>query len=211
MVDPGIAAAEEARLWRFMLERAVHDLNNQLGGILSITEAHLARAIEDPEVRDSLELINGGARAGRDLLLAVTEALAADSGDPEVTSLRNLLAYLHDNLKLFLPRRTELVARPARSEGLVKVNAKALFARLLILVESELSNPNQPAWKGELALKFRSKTGWLIFRSQNRGGAAPSALCNRLFSSLRPPLAGYRFKEEATEFEVALGCELLSG
>jgi hypothetical protein len=211
MEDPGITAAEEARLWRFMLERAVHDLNNQLGGILSITEAHLARAIEEPELRDSLELINGGARAGRDLLLAVTEALVADSGGAELTSLGDLLAYLHDNLKLFLPRRTELIARPAGAEGLVKVNAKALFARLLILIESELSNPNQRTWKGELALKSRSKTGWLIFRSQNRSSAAPSALCNRLFSSMRPPLAGYRFKEEPTEFEVALGCELLSG
>ncbi|MBV9273106.1 MAG: hypothetical protein JO333_04370 [Verrucomicrobia bacterium] len=103
MEDPGISAAEEAHLWRFVAERAIHDLNNQLGGILSITQAHLARPIEDSELRDSLELINGGARAGRDLLLAMAEVLAAGGGAPDVISLENLLAYLHGNLKLFYP------------------------------------------------------------------------------------------------------------
>ena len=211
MEDPGISAAEEAHLWRFVAERAIHDLNNQLGGILSITQAHLARPIEDSELRDSLELINGGARAGRDLLLAMAEVLAAGGGAPDVISLENLLAYLHGNLKLFLPRCTELIAHSGDADAAVKVNPKALLVRVLILVESELSNLDQPTWKGELTLKARSKTGWLILRFQNRSRVAPSALCKRLFSSMRPPLSGYRFIETATEFEVALGFETVKG
>jgi len=209
MVYSAVAAPKEARLWRFVLERAVHDLNNNVGGVLSLVEAHLSRKIDDPELRQSLELIGESVCEGRDLLAGITDLLAAVDSSSEPMPLRELLAYTHDRLRLFLPRRLALSVRPSEGDAVVKVDAKGLLIRLLLLMENDLANDERTSWAGELMFKVESTVGWLIYRSTNRTGAGQSALCQDLFSSLHPPLARFSCREQSGEFEVAMGFEVV--
>src|SRR5260370_14188579 len=96
-------ADSDARLWRFVLERAVRELNNRVGGILSISETHLSRRIENRELRESLELIRDGAKAGSDFVMAMADLLAAEESGPELTRLTAFQTYLRTNMRLFLP------------------------------------------------------------------------------------------------------------
>src|ERR1700756_2477004 len=94
-------------VWRFVLERAVHEFNNRVGGILSVSEAHLSRRIDNRELRESLHLIRDGARAASEFVVTIADLLTAEEGDPEMTRLRNLRANLVPKLRLFHTSRHE--------------------------------------------------------------------------------------------------------
>jgi len=91
----------DTQVWRFVLERAVHEFNNRVGGILSVSDAHLARRIENRELRQSLELIRDGAKAASDFVVTMADLLAAEETDPEPTRLSDLQTYLRTRLAFF--------------------------------------------------------------------------------------------------------------
>src|SRR6202050_2441991 len=89
-------------VWRFVRERAVHEFNNRVGGILSVSEAHLTRRIENRELRESLVLIRDGAQAASEFVVTMVDLLAADETAPEMTRLSDLRAYLRPKPAFFL-------------------------------------------------------------------------------------------------------------
>ena len=206
MEETSIVDSAESRLWRFVLGRAVHDLNNCVGGILSVTETHLARQIDDPELRESLELVGQSGRAGWDLIVAVTDLLTAEDGAAELTRLSDLLAYLARGLKLFLPRGIEVATPSFEGDTTVRVNAKLLLVKLLALIQSDSGNNHRSAAsQRELALTLEPSVAWLIYRSTNRSGPELTSLSRALFSQIQPALKGLKQHEQKTEFEMALG------
>src|ERR1700739_3002045 len=90
-------------VWRCVLERTVHEFNNRVGGILSVSEAHLSRRIDNRELRESLHLIRDGAQAASEFVLTIADLLTAEDGEPEMMRLSDLRGHLLPKLRLFLP------------------------------------------------------------------------------------------------------------
>ena len=195
----------DAQLWRFVLERAVHEFNNRVGGILSVSDAHLARRIENRELRQSLELIRDGAKAASDFVVTMADLLAAEETDPEPTRLSDLQTYIRTKLAFFLPRHLEISAIPCAQELVIRVNDKLLLFNLLALLQKELEGQPSASFSLELALKVEASAGWLNYRSANRTGPALTEYCRTLFSRMRPSLAGLDIEETTSEFKVGIG------
>jgi hypothetical protein len=194
----------DAQLWRFVLERAVHELNNRVGGILSVSETHLSHTIDDSEIRQSLELIRDGAQAASDFVVAIIDLLAAEEGAADLIRLSELRDYLRTRLALFLPRHIQLITPPYTSDVVVRANTKLLFFKFLALVEKQLVEQPLPSFSVELALNVEGSTGWLTYRSSGQSGAL-QAICKSLFSRMKPALIGFNVQEKPPEFQVAIG------
>ena len=198
-------ADSDARLWRFVLGRAVHEFNNRVGGILSISDTHLSRRIENRELRESLELIRDGAKAASDFVMAMADLLAAEESGPELIRLSDLQTYLRTKLRLFLPSHLQLIASAPAKDMVVRVNDKLLLFNLLTLLQKEQEGDQPASISVELALKVEASAGWLIYRASNRTGPVQSEFCRALFSKMRPSPIGLDIEETASEFKVGIG------
>ena len=193
-------------VWRFVLERAVHEFNNRVGGILSVSEAHLSRRIENRELRESLNLIRDGAQAASEFVVTMVDLLTAEEGGPEMTRLSDLRTQLLPKLRLFLPSRIHINAPPCSSDAVVRVNANQLLFNLLALIQHELAEEPPASFSLELPLKVESSIGWLIYHSTGgRPGAVPAELCKSVFARMRPSLRRLDIQEKSSELEVAVG------
>ena len=195
----------DTQLWRFVLERAVHEFNNRVGGILVLSDTHLARRIENRELRQSLELIRDGAKAASDFVVTMADLVAAEETGPGLTRLSDLQTYLRTKLTLFLPRRLEISASPCEQDMVIRVNDKLLLLNFLALLQKELEGHPSASFSLELALKVEASSGWLNYRSTNRTGPALSEFCRSLFSRMRPSLVGLDIEETVSEFKVGIG------
>ena len=193
-------------VWRFVLERAVHEFNNRVGGILSVSDAHLSRRIENRELRESLHLIRDGAQAASEFVVTMADLLTAEEGPPEMMRLSDLRAYLLLKLRLFLPRHIQINTPPCSSDAVIRVNAKQLLFNLLALLQSELSGEPPASFVLELAIKGEGSVGWFVYRlTGGRVGAAPAEFYKSVFSKMRPLLRGLDIQEKPSELEVAVG------
>ncbi|MBV8228250.1 MAG: hypothetical protein JO232_24005 [Verrucomicrobia bacterium] len=198
--------ASGSPVWRFVLERAVHEFNNRVGGILSVSEAHLSRRIDNRELRESLHLIRDGAQAASEFVVTIAELLTAEEGEPEMTRLSDLRGNLLPKLRLFLPSRIQISAPPCSGDAVIRVNANQLLFNLLTLLEHELSEEPPPSFLFELVLKVEGPIGWLIYHSTGgNAGAAQAGFCETVFSRMRPSLSGLDIQEKPSELEVAMG------
>jgi len=198
-------ADSDARLWRFVLGRAVHELNNRVGGILSISDTHLSRRIENRELQESLELIRDGAKAASDFVMAMADLLAAEESGPELIRLSDLQTYLRTKLRLFFPSHLPLIASSHAKDMVVRVNDKLLLFNLLAFLQKELEEDQPASISVELALKVEASAGWLIYRASNRTGPAQTEFCRALFSKMRPSPIGLDIEETPSEFKVGIG------
>ncbi|MBV8278076.1 MAG: hypothetical protein JO170_22825 [Verrucomicrobia bacterium] len=197
-------------VWKFVLERAVHEFNNRVGGILSVSEAHLSRRIDNRELRESLHLIRDGAQAASEFVVTMAELLTAEEGAPEMTRLSDLRAYLLPKLRLFLPSRIQIHAPAFVGDAVIRVNANQLLFDLLALLQHELSGEPPASFLLELALKVEGSIGWLIYHSTgDREGAAQADFCKTVFSNMTPSLSGLDIQEKPSELEVAVGFPLV--
>jgi hypothetical protein len=193
-------------VWRFVLERAVHEFNNRVGGILSVSEAHLSRRIDNRELRESLHLIRDGAQAASEFVGTMVDLLTAEEGGPEVTRLSDLRAQLLPKLRLFLPSRIQINAPPCSGDAVIRVNANQLLFNLLALMQLELAGEPPASFSLELPLKVEGSIGWLIYHSAGgRPGAVQAQFCKAVFSKMRPSLRRLDIQEKASELEVAVG------
>jgi hypothetical protein len=193
-------------VWRFVLERAVHEFNNRVGGILSVSEAHLTRRIDNRELRESLLLIRDGAQAASEFVVTMVDLLAADETGPEMTRLSDLRAYLVPKLQLFLPRHITINTPAGSGDVIIRVNAKQVLFNLLALLQNERCGEPPASFSLELALKVDGPIGWLIYRSTGgRGGSGQGEFCNAVFSKMKPSLSDLDIREKPSELEVAIG------
>ena len=193
-------------VWRFVLERAVHEFNNRVGGILSVSEAHLSRRIDNRELRESLHLIKDGAQAASECVGTIVDLLTAEEGAPEMTRLSDLRAQLLPKLRLFLPSRIQIDAPPCSGDAVIRVNANQLLFNLLALIQHELAEEPPASFSLEVPLKVESSIGWLIYHSTGgRPGAVPAELCKTVFARMRPSLRSLDIQEKSSELEVAVG------
>jgi len=193
-------------VWRFVLERAVHEFNNRVGGILSVSDVHLARRIENRQLRESLQLIRDGAQAASEFAVTMADLLTAEESPPEVMGLGDLRAYLFSKLRLFLPRHIRISTPACSGDAVISVNAKQLLFNLLAVLQSELSGEPPVSFLLELALKVEGSIGWLIYHSTGGGaGAAQAEFCKTVFSKMRPSLIGLDIQEKPSQLEVAVG------
>jgi hypothetical protein len=198
-------------VWRFVLERAVHEFNNRVGGILSVSEAHLSRRIDNRELRESLHLIKEGAQAASEFVVTIADLLTAEEGDPEMTRLSDLRANLLPKLRLFLLSRIQIKAPPCSADAVIRVNANQLLFNLLALLEHELSGEPPASFLLELALKVEGPSGWLIYHSTGgHAGAGQTEFCETVFSRMRRSLSGLDIQEKPSELEVAVGFPVVS-
>jgi hypothetical protein len=193
-------------VWRFVLERAVHEFNNRVGGILSVSDAHLSRRIDNRELRESLVLIRDGAQAASEFVVTMVDLLAADENAPEMTRLSDLRAYLLPKLQLFLPRHITIDTPAASGDVIIKVNAKQVLFNLLALLQNELSGEPPASFSLGLALKVEGPIGWLIYRSTGgREGSGQADFCKAVFCKMKPALSGLDIREKPSGLEVAIG------
>jgi hypothetical protein len=198
-------------VWRFVLERAVHEFNNRVGGILSVSEAHLSRRIDNREVRESLHLIKDGAQAASEFVVAITDLLTAEEGAPEMTRLTDLRARLLPKLRLFLPSRIQIKAPPCADDAVIRANANQLLFNLLALIQHELWGEPPASFSLELPLRTEGSIGWLIYHSTGgRLGGEQTQFCATVFSKMRPSLSGLDIREKPSELEVAVGFPVVS-
>jgi hypothetical protein len=193
-------------VWRFVLERAVHEFNNRVGGILSVSDAHLNRRIDNRELRESLLLIRDGAQAASEFVVTMVDLLAADETGPEMTRLSDLRAYLLPKLQLFLPRHITINTPVSSHDVVIRVNAKQVLFNLLALLQKGLSGEPPASFLLELSLKVEGPIGWLIYHST--GGRAVSGqaeFSKAVFSKMKPSLSGLDIREKPSELEVAMG------
>jgi hypothetical protein len=195
-------------VWRFVLERAVHEFNNRVGGILSVSDAHLSRRIENRELRESLWLIRDGAQAASEFVVTMADLLTADETAPEMTRLSDLREYLVAKLQLFLPRHIQIKRPAGPSDAVIRVNAKQLLFCLLALLQKELSGKQPASFLLELSIKVEGSIGWLVYRSAGRTGGVQAEFCKTVFSKMRTSLSRLDIQGKPSEFEVALGFPL---
>jgi hypothetical protein len=193
-------------VWRFVLERAVHEFNNRVGGILSVSEAHLSRRIENRELRESLNLIRDGAQAASEFVVTMVDLLTAEEGTLEMTRLSDLRTQLLPKLRLFLPSRIQISAPPCSGDAVIRVNGNQLLFNLLALIQHELAGEPPASFSLELPLKVEGSVGWLIYHSTGgRPGAVPAEFCKTVFSRMRPSLRRLDIQEKSSELQVAVG------
>jgi hypothetical protein len=193
-------------VWRFVLERAVHEFNNRVGGILSVSDAHLNRRIDNRELRESLLLIRDGAQAASEFVVTMVDLLAADETGPEMTRLSDLRAYLLPKLQLFLPRHITINTPVSSHDVVIRVNAKQVLFNLLALLQNELSGEPPASFLLELSLKVEGPIGWLIYHSTGgRAGSGQAEFSKAVFSKMKPSLSGLDIREKPSELEVAMG------
>jgi hypothetical protein len=192
-------------VWRFVLERAVHEFNNRVGGILSVSDAHLSRRIENRELRESLQLIRDGAQAASEFVETMVELLTADETTPEMTRLSDLREYLLARLQLFLPRHIQIKTPAGSGDAVIRVNANRLLFCLLALLQKELSGEQRASFSFELSIKVEGSIGWLVYRSTGHTGGVRAEFCRSLFSQMRPLLRRLEVQEKPAEFEIAIG------
>jgi hypothetical protein len=193
-------------VWRFVLERAVHEFNNRVGGILSVSEAHLSRRIENRELRESLNLIRDGAQAASEFVVTMVDLLTAEEGGPEMARLSDLRAQLLPKLRLFLPSRIHINDPPCSGDTVIRVNANQLLFNLLALIQHELAEEPPASFSLELVLKVESSIGWLIYHTTGgRPGAVPAEFCKTVFATMRSSLRRLDIQEKSSELEVAVG------
>ena len=193
-------------VWRFVLERAVHEFNNRVGGILSVSEAHLSRRIENRELRESLNLIRDGAQAASEFVVTMVDLLTAEEGAPEMTRLSDVRTQLLPKLRLFLPSRIQINAPPCSGDAVIRVNANQLLFNLLALIQHELAGEPPASFSLELPLKVEGSIGWLIYHSTGANpGAVPAEFCKTIFARMRPSLRRLDIQEKSSELEVAVG------
>jgi hypothetical protein len=193
-------------VWRFVLERAVHEFNNRVGGILSVSDAHLSRRIENRELRESLQLIRDGARAASEFVVTMVDLLAAEESAPEMMCLSDLRAYVLSKLRLFLPRHIQINTPACSRDAVISVNAKQLLFNLLALLQNDLSVEPPASFLLELALKVEGSVGWFIYHSTGGGaGAAQAEFCKTVFSKMEPSLSGLDIQEKPPQLKVAVG------
>jgi hypothetical protein len=196
----------DSPVWRFVLERAVHEFNNRVGGILSVSEAHLSRRIENRELRESLNLIRDGAQAASEFVVTMVDLLTAEEGGPEMTRLSDLRTQLLPKLRLFLPSRIHINNPPCSGDAVIRVNANQLLFNLLALIQHELAEEPPASFSLELVLKVESSIGWLIYHSTGgRPGAVPAEFCKTVFATMRSSLRRLDIQEKSSELEVAVG------
>jgi len=197
-------------VWRFVLERAVHEFNNRVGGILSVSDAHLSRRIENRELRESLHLIRDGAQAASEFVVTMTDLLTAEESAREMMALSDLRTYLLPKLRLFLPSRIRINAPAGSGDAVIRVNAKQLLFNLLALLQNELSGEPPASFVLELALKIEGSIGLLIYHSSGgRTIAEQAEFYKTVFSKMRPSLSGLDIQEKPSELEVAVGFPLV--
>ena len=195
-----------ALVWRFVLERAVHEFNNRVGGILSVSEAHLSRRIENRELHESLQLIRDGAQAASEFVMTMADLLAAEETGPDMMCLSDLRAYLLSKLRLFLPRHVQINTPACSVDAVIRVNAKQLLFKLLALLQNDLSGEPPASFLLELALKVEGSVGWLIYHSTGGGaGVSQAEFCKAVFSKMKPSLSGLDIQEKPSQLEVAVG------
>jgi hypothetical protein len=192
-------------VWRFVLERAVHEFNNRVGGILSVSDAHLSRRIENRELRESLWLIRDGAKAASEFVVTMVDLLTADETGPELTRLSDLREYLVAKLRLFLPRHIQIKTPPGSGDAVIRVNVKRVLFCLLALLQKELSGEQPASFLLELSIKVERSTGWLVYRSTGHAGGGQAEFCETVFSKIRPLLRRLEIQEKPPELEVAMG------
>lgn len=193
-------------VWRFVLERAVHEFNNRVGGILSVSDAHLSRRIENRELRESLQLIRDGAQAASEFVMTMTDLLAAEETGPDMMCLSDLRAYLLSKLRLFLPRHIQINTPAGSGDAVIRVNAKQLLFNLLAVLQNELSGEPPASFLLELALKVEASVGWLIYHSTGGGaGVAQAEFCQAVFSKMKPSLSGLDIQEKPSQLDLAVG------
>jgi len=193
-------------VWRFVLERAVHEFNNRVGGILSVSEAHLSRRIDNRELRESLHLIKDGAQAASEFVVTIADLLTAEEGAAEMTRLTDLRAHLLPKLRLFLPSRIQINAPPCSDGVVVRANANQLLFNLLALIQHELSGEPPASFSLELPLKAEGSIGWLIYHSTGgHAGAEQAEFCETVFAKMMPSLSGLDIRKKPSELEVAVG------
>jgi hypothetical protein len=195
-----------ALVWRFVLERAVHEFNNRVGGILSVSDAHLSRRIENRELRESLQLIRDGAQAASEFVVTMSDLLTAEETGLEMMCLSDLRAYLLSKLRLFLPRHIQINTPACSHDAVIMVNAKQLLFNLLALLQNDLSGEPPASFLLELALKVEGSVGWLIYHSKGgSAGVAQAEFCETIFSKMKPSLSGLNIEEKPSQLEVAVG------
>jgi hypothetical protein len=193
-------------VWRFVLERAVHEFNNRVGGILSVSEAHLSRRIENRELRESLNLIRDGAQAASEFVVTMVDLLTAEEGAPEMTRLSDLRIHLLPKLRLFLPSRIQINAPACSGDAVIRVNANQLLFNLLALMQHELAGEPPASFSLELRLKVEGSIGWLIYQATGgHAGPVQAEFCKTVFSRMRPSLRRLDIQEKSSELEVAVG------
>jgi hypothetical protein len=107
-------------------QRLVHDFNNLLTGILSLSDAYLLRVRADNPAREGLQLINQNARQAADIVQQVGALFRERPGRRSYQNLSALAAAAGDMLRRVLPKHSSLKLEQRQESIPVYVDAAEL-------------------------------------------------------------------------------------
>jgi hypothetical protein len=93
--------------------RLVHDFNNLLTGILSLSDAYLTQVPPDNPLHEGLALMNQNARQAVDVVQNLSRLYREKAGPPSYQNLNDLAAQYAALLGKILPRHTTTTCEPA--------------------------------------------------------------------------------------------------
>jgi hypothetical protein len=130
--------------------RLVHDFNNLLTGILSLSDAYLQQVEESNPVREGLSLMHQNARQAAGIVREIMRLYQEQPGKPSYQDLIHLVPYTCELLKTILPRHTALSIETASQSLPVYIDPIG-FRRAFISVALMLAEAMPP--QGELSVK----------------------------------------------------------
>ena len=121
-------------------QRLVHDFNNLLTGILSLSDAYLLRVAADNPAREGLQLINQNARQAADIVQQIAQLFRETPGQRSHQNLGTLAAAAADMLRRVLPKHS-VVKLDVRQEAIAVYVDSAELKQVIVLLGLTLASP----------------------------------------------------------------------
>jgi signal transduction histidine kinase len=145
---------------RFVLGRVIHDLSNSISGISSLSRFHLRGVVADPELRESLELIQQSADSSRNLIVAVASFLNPMRSSEEILKASDLVRETGQLISLLIPKSLQFETRIESGESdLIYVFRDLFFSQVVTAAALQFQETRAPV--GKVSLECDTKGEWI--------------------------------------------------
>jgi hypothetical protein len=152
---------------RFVLGRVIHDLSNSISGISSLSRFHLRGVIADPELKESLELIQQSAESSRNLIVAVANFLNPMGSSEEVIKAADLVRETGQLISLLIPKSLQFETRTEGGDSdLICVFRDRFSSQVLTVAAFQFQETRAPAGKVSLECETKGERVEVSYRSR---------------------------------------------
>jgi hypothetical protein len=199
----------KAELWHFLLLRTLHDLGNNISGILTLSTHHLRNELPAEEVAESFKLIRESAESARQMLIAVGALTDEGSQGPELIRVSDFLHGLLRQLQIIVPRSVSLHLEANSSDALIEVDQGILRHAFITLVAANCLSLGAKAGNIRFAEEAESGRIWIVYSSKHKMDFDLSHRATEIFEKLNLPPDDLIWSETDEELKLRIRFSLV--